>query len=218
MSVFESLVAYGYLGTFMISILGNVVPFLPLPYLIPIFLLAEILDPFLVGISVGFGASLGKCVSYALGRGGRAILDEKKKKELECFGRLLGKYGVIAVYLFSSLPLPDDVIVIPFGMIKYNFKKFFGALLLGKLTLGMIVAYAARYSFEYAKIFIGNGVPLFAIVASIVFMLLVVWVIYKIDWIEAAEYIDKHGLIAYLRLIFGRAKKKSKVVNEGPIH
>ncbi|MCX8181836.1 MAG: VTT domain-containing protein [Candidatus Methanomethyliaceae archaeon] len=207
LTLLESLLEYGYLGTFTISILGNLVPFLPVPYLIPIFLLSHILEPFFVGITVGIGASLGKCVSYAIGRGGRAVLDEKKKKELECFGNLLGKYGVIAVYLFSSLPLPDDIIVMPFGIIKYNFKRFFVALLLGKLTLGMIVAYTAKYSFEYAKIFIGNGDPLLTIAVSVTFMLLMTWVIYKINWIEATQYIEKNGVIAYIKFML---RKKSK--------
>ncbi len=204
MTLFESLLAYGYFGTFTISLLGNFVPFLPVPYLIPIFLLSQVLDPLLVGLSVG----LGKCVSYAIGRGGRVILDEKKKKELECFGNLLGKYGVIVVYIFASLPLPDDIVVMPFGIVKYNFKRFFVALLLGKLTLGMIVAYAARYSFEYAKIFIGNGNPLLTIAVTVAFVLLMTWVIYKINWIEATEYIEKNGVVAYIRLMMSRAVKK----------
>lgn len=201
MTLLEHLLSYGYLGTFVISVIGNLVPFLPVPYLIPIFLLSHVLDPFFVGITVGIGASLGKCVSYVIGRGGRAILDEKKKKDLECFGNLLGKYGIIAVYLFASLPLPDDIIVMPFGIIKYNFKKFFVALLLGKLTLGMIVAYTSKYSFEYANIFIGKGNSLLTIIASVAFMLLMTWVIYKIDWIEATQYIEKNGVIAYIKFL-----------------
>lgn len=203
----EFILSYGYFGTFIISVLGNLVPFLPVPYLVPIFLLSEVLEPFFVGITVGIGASLGKCVSYAIGRGGRAVLDEKKKKELECFGNLLGKYGAVAVYLFASLPLPDDIIVMPFGIIKYNFKRFFLALLLGKLTLGMLVAYTARYSFEYAKIFIGNGDPLPTIVVSVVFMLIMTWIIYKIDWIEATQYIEKNGVVAYIKFMMSKRSR-----------
>ncbi|MEM3039550.1 MAG: VTT domain-containing protein [Candidatus Methanomethylicaceae archaeon] len=203
----EFVLSYGYFGTFIISVLGNLVPFLPVPYLVPIFLLSEVLEPFFVGITVGIGASLGKCVSYAIGRGGRAVLDEKKKKELECFGNLLGKYGAVAVYLFASLPLPDDIIVMPFGIIKYNFKRFFLALLLGKLTLGMLVAYTARYSFEYAKIFIGNGDPLPTIIVSVVFMLIMTWVIYKIDWIEATQYIEKNGVVAYIKFMMSKRSR-----------
>ena len=207
LAMLEFILEYGYFGTFVISVLGNLVPFLPVPYLIPIFLLSEVLEPFLVGISVGIGASLGKCVSYAIGRGGRAVLNEKKKKELECFGNMLGKYGAIAVYLFASLPLPDDIIVMPFGIIKYNFRKFFVALLLGKLTLGMLVAYTARYSFEYAKIFIGRGELLPSIVASVVLMLIVTWIIYKINWIEATQYIEKNGLVAYIKFMISKRAK-----------
>lgn len=207
MALHEFILSYGYFGTFIISVLGNLVPFLPVPYLVPIFLLSEVLEPFFVGITVGIGASLGKCVSYAIGRGGRAVLDEKKKKELECFGNLLGKYGAVAVYLFASLPLPDDIIVMPFGIIKYNFKRFFLALLLGKLTLGMLVAYTARYSFEYAKIFIGNGDPLPTIVVSVVFMLIMTWIIYKIDWIEATQYIEKNGVVAYIKFMMSKRSR-----------
>lgn len=207
MALHEFVLSYGYFGTFIISVLGNLVPFLPVPYLVPIFLLSEVLEPFFVGITVGIGASLGKCVSYAIGRGGRAVLDEKKKKELECFGNLLGKYGAVAVYLFASLPLPDDIIVMPFGIIKYNFKRFFLALLLGKLTLGMLVAYTARYSFEYAKIFIGNGDPLPTIIVSVVFMLIMTWVIYKIDWIEATQYIEKNGVVAYIKFMMSKRSR-----------
>lgn len=207
MALHEFILSYGYFGTFIISVLGNLVPFLPVPYLVPIFLLSEVLEPFFVGITVGIGASLGKCVSYAIGRGGRAVLDEKKKKELECFGNLLGKYGAVAVYLFASLPLPDDIIVMPFGIIKYNFKRFFLALLLGKLTLGMLVAYTARYSFEYAKIFIGNGDPLPTIIVSVVFMLIMTWVIYKIDWIEATQYIEKNGVVAYIKFMMSKRSR-----------
>lgn len=206
MTLLESLLAYGYLGTFTIAVLGNVVPFLPVPYLIPIFLLSQVLDPLFVGITVGVGASLGKCVSYAIGRGGRAIINEKKKKELECFGNLLGKYGIIAVYLFASLPLPDDIIVMPFGIIKYDFKKFFVALLLGKLTLGMIVAYVGRFSVELARIFIGDVHSLPTIVISVLLMLIFTWIIYKINWIEATEYVEKHGVIAYIKFMLRKKK------------
>ncbi len=169
-------------------------------------MLSQVLDPLFVGITVGVGASLGKCVSYAIGRGGRAIINERKKKELECFGNLLGKYGIIAVYLFASLPLPDDIIVMPFGIIKYDFKKFFVALLLGKLTLGMIVAYVGRFSVEFARIFIGDGHSLPTIVISVLLMLIFTWIIYKINWIEATEYVEKHGVIAYIKFMLQKKK------------
>lgn len=183
-------------------------PFLPVPYLVPIFIMSYILDPIIVGVCIGIGASLGKCVSYIVGRGGRALLNERKKKEFELFGKFLGKYGAIAIYLFSSLPLPDDIIVVPFGMAKYDFKKFFIALLLGKFTLGLTVAHVAKYSFEYVKFFIGNGDPILITIISIALMILMITIVYKINWMEAVEYSEKHGVLAYIRLLWLRNKNK----------
>lgn len=205
--ILMALQSYGYLGTFILGLLGNAIPFLPVPYLIPIFLLAGVLNPLWVGISVGIGASLGKCVSYLIGRGGVKVFGEKKQRELECFSTILGKYGAVAVFIFASLPLPDDIIVIPFGMMKYSFKKFFPALLLGKLVLGLIVAYTASYSIAIAEMFFGES-TLITTAASVVFLILMLIIIFKIDWIEAAGFIDKNGVWAYIRMLFRRTFKQ----------
>jgi uncharacterized membrane protein YdjX (TVP38/TMEM64 family) len=204
-----ALQSYGYLGTFIIGLVGNAIPFLPIPYLIPIFLLAGILNPLWVGISVGIGASIGKCVSYLIGRGGVKVFGEKRQRELETFSTILGKYGALAVFIFASLPLPDDIIVIPFGMMKYSFKKFFPALLLGKLVLGLIVAYTASYSIAIAEMFFGAG-TIITTVASIVFLILVLIIIFKIDWIEAAGFIDKNGVWAYIRMLIRRTFRQKE--------
>jgi len=111
--ILDALQSQGYLGMFLIGIVGNMIPFLPVPFLIPVFLVSTVLDPLPLGIAVGIGSAIGKCASYAIGRGGAKMLGEKKQAELGVFSRLLGKYGIAAVLLFSILPLPDDVIVIP---------------------------------------------------------------------------------------------------------
>lgn len=195
----------------MISIFGNAIPFLPIPYLVPIFIIAYVLDPLIVGVCIGVGASIGKCVSYFIGRGGRVLLSEEKKKAFELFGKFLGKYGIVIVYLFSSLPLPDDIVVVPFGMAKYDFKKFFIALFAGKLSLGLLVAYVAKYSFEYAKVFVGAENPVLVTIISIAFMLLMVLIVYKIDWMEAIEYSERYGFLAYVKLLWLRNRDKLKL-------
>jgi len=89
-------------------------------------------------------------------------------------------------------------------MMKYSFKKFFGALILGKVMLGLLVAYAGRYSFTFLTFLLGEGNILVSVLASVIFMALMIIIILKIDWIEAAEYIDKHGPISYIRLLARR--------------
>ncbi len=200
---------YGYFGVMAISIVGNAIPFLPVPYLVAIFLMAPYLSTVLVARGVGVGATLGKCISYLLGRGGYSLLGESKKKELQCLSQLLGKYGALAVYLFASLPLPDDIVVIPFGIMKYNFPKFLLALFLGKLTLGFIVAYASVFGWGIISWLVGGDNVIVITIVSIVFMLLMLIIIFKIDWIEAAQYVDKHGLKAYIMLLLRRTFRLS---------
>jgi len=198
-------IQYGYFGITAISIFGNMIPFLPVPYLVAIFLLAPYLNPLLVALGVAVGATLGKCISYLIGRGGYSLLGQSRKEELVCLSSMLGKYGAIAVYFFASLPLPDDIVIIPFGLMKYNFTKFFVALFLGKLTLGFIVAYAAFYGWEIISWLVGGDNVILITALSVAFMLLMIFIIFKINWIEAAEYVSKKGILAYLKMILKRA-------------
>ncbi len=201
--------SYGYFGTFLIGAIGNTVPFLPIPYLVPVFLLSSILDPLLIGVSVGLGASVGKSVSYLIGRGGAKVLSEEKQRQLNCFSKILGKYGAVAVFLFSASALPDDMIVIPFGMMKYSFTKFFLALFLGKTALALIVAYVGIYLREFATIFLGAGDIWVTTAVSIAFLIITIYIIMKVDWIEAAEFIDEKGVGAFIadRLRKARGRK-----------
>ncbi|MEN3064302.1 MAG: VTT domain-containing protein [Candidatus Methanosuratincola petrocarbonis] len=201
----ESLQGYGYAGAFLIAFFGNLVPFLPVPFLIPIFIISGVLDPLPLGLAVGAGATFGKCVAYAVGRGGAAFLGEKKKEELRCFSKALGKYGDLAIFIFSAFPLPDDVIAIPFGIARYNFKRFFVMLLLGKLFLGLLVAFSGHYSFEIIIGYLGNGNVLYGVLASVVLVVLITAIILRINWIEAVDYTQKNGLLAYARMLINRA-------------
>ncbi|MDI9645048.1 MAG: VTT domain-containing protein [Candidatus Verstraetearchaeota archaeon] len=207
----QALESYGYAGAFFTALIGNTVPFLPVPFLIPIFLISGVMDPLPLGVAVGVGATLGKCVAYAVGRGGAAFLGEKKKEELKCFTRALGRYGDLAIFIFSAFPLPDDVIAIPFGLVRYSFRRFFVMLLAGKLFLGLLVAYAGHYSFEIVIGLLGEGNMLLGIVSSLVLVVTLTAVILKINWIEAVEYTQTHGLPAYVRhLMRGLSRSKDK--------
>ncbi len=204
----EGLKDYGYAGGLLIGFVGNLIPFLPVPFLIPVFLLSSIMDPLPLGVAVGIGATFGKCVSYIIGRGGATFLSEKKRQELRCFSKALGKFGDLAIFLFSAFPLPDDVIIIPFGLAKYSFRRFFTMLLLGKLFLGLLVAYSGHYSFEVIMGFFGEGNVLIGLIGSVVLLVILTVVILKIDWIEAVEFINSNGVLAYAKMVLYRTFKK----------
>jgi len=191
--LFSSLQAYGYLGAFLISVLGSVVPFLPVPYLIPVVLMAEKLDPLILGIAAGIGGAVGKLTSYFLGRAGSRLLREEGQKRMETLGRAIGKYGAIAVFLFALTPLPDDVIYIPVGLARLSLLKFMIANALGKIVLSWIVAYGGRTYFDVARIVLGEGGGVTATIAALITMIIITVILLKIDWEDVVRSTEKEG-------------------------
>jgi len=187
--------SYGYIGALIISILGNFIPFMPIPYLLAIYYMAGYLlvDPIILGIVSGIGGAIGKSVVYALGfEGGKLIISEEKKRQIEKFKELLGKYGAVAVFFVTVTPSPDDIVIIPLGLVKYSFIKFFIATLLGKIILSIIVALTRKYFTEYLNIVFGEG-NIYGIVISLVILTITTLSILKIDWIKVADILDREG-------------------------
>lgn len=187
---------YGYPGALIISILGNFLPFIPIPYLVAVYYMAAYLpvEPIILGVVSGLGGAIGKSVIYGIGvEGRRIILNEERINQMEKFKEMLGKYGAIAVFLVTVTPSPDDIVIIPLGLIKYSFLKFFTATFLGKTILSIAIALFGRYFTEYLNIILGEG-NIYGIIISIIILTLTTWVIIKVDWIKVADTVDKEGI------------------------
>ena len=197
--IFEALQAYGYVGAFLISVLGSLIPFLPVPYLIPIVLMSKTLDPLLLGILAGIGGAIGKLTSYGLGRFGRRLLKEERRRKMTILGRAIGKYGALAVFLFALTPLPDDIIYIPIGLAGFDLIKFMFANALGKVILSWIVAYGGRLYFDLAGIFLGQGGGLTATFIALTAMIIITILLLRIDWEEVMKSAERSGFMAAMK-------------------
>jgi uncharacterized membrane protein YdjX (TVP38/TMEM64 family) len=195
--------AHGYLGALLIAFMGSLVPFLPVPYLIPIVLMAKTLDPFLLGIAAGVGGSVGKLTSYFLGRFGRRFLNEERKRKTAVLGRAIAKYEMLAVFIFALTPLPDDIVYIPVGLTGLSIAKFMIANMLGKIVLSWIVAYAGRFYFDLATLFLGEGNGPLVTIIAIVAMVAITVLLLRVDWEKVIEDSKKNGLRAALKTMFG---------------
>jgi membrane protein DedA with SNARE-associated domain len=194
---------YGYVGAIIVSILGNFLPFIPIPYLIAIYYMASYMpvDPIILGIAAGIGGAIGKSVIYLLGfEGSKIIITEEKRKQIEKFKEMLGKYGAIAVFFATVTPSPDDIVIIPLGLVRYSFIKFFIATALGKILLSIAVALFGKYFTEQLNIVFGEG-NIYGILISIIVLLIMTWIILKIDWIKVAEILDTSGLRGLIGIV-----------------
>jgi membrane protein YqaA with SNARE-associated domain len=148
--------SFGYLGIFIISFLGSATIFLPAPAHFVVFAFGGILNPWIVGIVSGTGAALGEFTGYILGYGGKEVLNRKYKKDLDKARGWMERHGAfMIIILFAITPLPDDVIGILCGVIRYSAKKFLLASLIGKLIMHLILAFAGYLSMQWIVGFFG---------------------------------------------------------------
>jgi len=141
---------YGYFGIFIISLVSSINPFIPIPYFILLFTFGPVLNPFFLALVAALGASIGKTLSYVIGLGGKELLEKKFDKQLKKFKKIFERYKPsIWLFLIGLTPLPDDPVVIMCGIIRYDFRKYFIALFLGKFILSLILTLSGFYSINW---------------------------------------------------------------------
>ena len=177
---------FGYLGVFIISFVGSVSVIFPIPYTIVIFFLGGVLDPVFVAISGGLGAALGEFSGYVIGYSGTKIISEERRKKMGYMVKLFDRYGPAAIFFFALTPLPDDLLFIPLGVMRYPFLKAFVPALLGKMLMTFILAFSGQQSIEFIQsIFGGSG--WIGTVITVVLLIVIIVAMIKIDWEKLFE-------------------------------
>ncbi len=182
---------FGYPGIFAISVLGSVVPFLPLPYLVVVVLLSGTHDPLLLGLAAGIGGALGKLTSYFLGRFGYLVSADTTKANLDELHNVIARYGALGVFLFAVTPLPDDVYLIPMGVARLPFWRFLMADLAGKIVLSVGVAYLGKAYLSSIQFFVGDSIMV-AVVAAVLTVILTLLMM-RADWVMAVRIARTRG-------------------------
>ena len=189
---------YGYIGIFLISLLGAMVIFVPIPYTVVIFILgaSSNFDPLWIAIAAGAGAAVGEFSGYLIGFGGRRVVGNKYKKRMDFLTKLFKKYGAIAIFVFALTPLPDDLLFIPLGVMRYSLLRAFVPAVLGKFFSNLIIAYSGRLSLDIVKTLFGvegEGTSLLVgTIIGIVLLVIVFIIMFKLDWEKYfAKYVDE---------------------------
>jgi membrane protein YqaA with SNARE-associated domain len=190
-------VQYGYLGIFLISLLGATSIFVPIPYTVVIFILGGLptFDPLLIAVAAGLGSAIGEFSGYLLGVGSRKVIGDRYRKKMDFITKLFKKYGSIAIFIFALTPLPDDLLFIPLGVMRYSLLRAFIPALLGKFVSNLIIAYSGRLSLDIVKTLFGvegEGTSLLVgTVIGLVLLIIVFIIMFKLDWEKRfAKYVD----------------------------
>ena len=100
---------------------------------------------------------------------------------------MVAKYGSLGAFIAALTPIPDDLVYIPLGLVKYSPWKFIVSTFLGKLILNEIIVWGSVYLGRpfIEKVISKNIDPIMVIlvtVVSITILGLLIYLSLKIDW------------------------------------
>jgi membrane protein YqaA with SNARE-associated domain len=145
----EDLKGYGYLGSFIISVILNASVVLPVGNFVVIAALGATLpSATLVGLTGGIGAAIGEMTGYLAGYGGQALITTKTNRWYLKLESWLCKYGAPAIFLLSIFPFAFDVVGCIAGALRFPAWKFFIACWLGRTILYIGVAWAGALGWQ----------------------------------------------------------------------
>ncbi len=179
----------GYLGLGLVNFFGSLIPFIPLPGFI---LLASMSvgDQFnlhVLALLSALTATVAKQIIFYVSYEGRHILNEKTRKRMRPFERLVKRYGAAAAFVAAATPIPDDLIYIPLGLAKYNPKRFFIATLTGKIVLSYsIVLISHNLGLSLVEPFLENVTDVTTVYVGIIIfgamMTAIIILLLRLDW------------------------------------
>lgn len=165
----ETIWSLGYVGLFLVNFIASASIIFPIPAFLLVFAFGNFLNPWLIGLAAGAGATLGELTGYVLGKGGGKII-EKKYKRLVKMGKkwIKGHTSFPIIILFAATPLPDDIVGIVCGIFNYDIKKFLLASFIGKVIMNTALAWGGFYGFKWMSAIFGSTITWFLIGIGII--------------------------------------------------
>lgn len=139
----ENLLVLGYPGVFILMFMSGGATVFPFPGPPAVVAAGAILNPLGVGLAAGLGNATGELVSYSLGVGAAAVLENYKDAHLvTTLRRLLDRYGFWLIMGIASVPNPIfHLVSLLAGSTSYPVHRFWLATALGNVVKYTAFAY-----------------------------------------------------------------------------
>ena len=156
----------------------------------------EILGLALIG---GLGSALGESTGYAVGYGTKKITEERNSellKNIDGFGKLIlenEKRTPLYIFLFALTPLPDDILFLPLGMIKYPFWK---CIIPGWLGKNFTTLFYCCWPILVAIGFVAQGIQtndIPSIITEAILLLVTITVMFFIMAFDWTKFLEKRS-------------------------
>lgn len=141
-------------------------------------------DPVTIGLLVALGAALAKFIHYLVTFFIGRLANKKWKEKIGEKGKRLKHWAPLALFVVAASPLPDEPVVVPLGLVKYNPAKFFIVYFLGKLLIAIAGAYLGQAGQQSLEEWISQEAMM---AVSIVLTIVATAILLKVDVGKIAE-------------------------------
>lgn len=131
-----------------------------------------------IGLIVALGSALAKSIHYIITFFISSRLSEKRRKKLHSSALKVKKWGFLLLFAAAASPIPDEPIIIPLGLMKYNPAKVFLVYFLGKLSITVVGAFLGAWTKSTLS---GWLSPELTIILSLILTIVVTVVLLKVD-------------------------------------
>ncbi|MFX0103908.1 MAG: VTT domain-containing protein [Candidatus Hodarchaeota archaeon] len=154
----------------------------------------EIIGLALIG---GLGSALGEFTGYAVGYGTKKVAEERSSdllNNIDGFGKLIlenQRRTPFYIFLFALTPLPDDILFLPLGMIKYPFWK---CIVPGWLGKNITTLFYCCWPIFVAIGFVTQGIQSndeSSIITEAILLLFTITVMFFIMSFDWSKYLEK---------------------------
>jgi membrane protein YqaA with SNARE-associated domain len=150
----RALKGFGYVGAFVISILGGATIIIPVPMLAVVFALGNVMQyTWLVGISAALGELIGALTIYMTGHGASKAINRSKHGKIQAaYERMLSlmeRRGSLTLFVVASVVNPFFYpAALAAGALRFGLKRYILIVLAGKLIKCMTVVYAGYWGLK----------------------------------------------------------------------
>ncbi|MEM4694810.1 MAG: hypothetical protein QXD67_02575 [Ignisphaera sp.] len=173
----------GLLGFFVLSFI-SCLSIAPIPYIPIVFKVARYVDILPISIVVGMGSALGEAVAWGIGRASTHFLyDTIYFRRINTLLKFIQKRGSwtmpFLAFLFSFTFLPDKILYLPLGMMRYSLWRILPFTILGKIFMVYLVSVLGRVWATYVEGYTNEEMSF--LITTVALIIVTVLMIY-IDW------------------------------------
>ena len=147
---------YGLIGAFIVSLTSSATVVLPAPGILIILSMAEIIDPWRLGIVTGVGGGLGGGTAYLAGALGRDAMGESSRIKQRMTDLFNSKWGKVILFVGNLIPFaPGDAISAIAGISRFPILQFFIYVIIASILKMIVLSWLGRIAPDIAGTFLG---------------------------------------------------------------